>query len=266
MKKITFILKAVVLFTTSISFGQYGCNQAVAITNGYTATNITTPGAGAGSPAAWVTVSEDCQGTGGFSSSLNNSTCFNQVFDTVGDDYLFSYTTGSVAGESVYFKIRTGQQYMGIKAFTGCNGTEFSGCLSGAYAAGTIGATLSVSASNLPANQTVYFAVGVWTLPNNLIFDVTEFTVTPPLGNPSFEAGSNFTISPNPVHDVLKVSHPTKNIKGYAVYNLLGQQVMSNKSSSQLSEINVLDLNSGTYLLNLESEDGQIQILRFIKQ
>lgn len=265
MKKITFILKAAVLLTTGIAFGQYGCNQAVAITNGYTATNITTPGAGAGSPAAWVTVSDDCQGTGGFSSSVNNSTCWNQVFDTVGDDYLFSYTTGNVAGESVYFKITTGQQYMGIKAFTDCNGTTFSGCLSGAYAAGTIGATLSVSASNLPANQTVYFAVGVWTLPNNLVFDVTEFTVTQPLGTPSFE-DNNFTLSPNPVHDILKISHATKNIKNYSVYNLLGQQVMANKKNTQLSEINVSDLNSGTYLLNLESEDGQIQVMKFIKQ
>lgn len=265
MKKITFILKAIVLLTTSISFGQYGCDQAVAITNGFTATNISTPGAGAGSPEAWVTVSDDCQGTGGFSSSVNNSTCWNQVFDTVGDDYLFSYTTGNVAGESVYFKITTGQRYMGIKAFTDCNGTEFSGCLSGAYAAGTIGATLSVSASNLPANQTIYFAVGIWTLPNNLIFDVTEFTVTQPLGTPSFET-DNFKLSPNPVHDVLAISHPAKNIKGYTVYNLLGQQVMSDKTGSQLSEINVVSLNPGTYLLNLESEDGQIQVSRFIKQ
>lgn len=266
MKKITFLLKAAIVLCTSFSFGQFGCNQAVAITNGYTATNITTPGAGSGSPAAWVTVSDDCQGTGGYSSSVNNSTCWNQVFDTVGDDYLFSYTTGNVAGESVYFKIVTGQNYMGLKAFTECNGTTLSGCLSGAYAAGTIGATLSVSASNLPANQTIYFGVGVWSTPNNLVFNVTEFTVTPPaLGVAPIDSDNRFVIFPNPVHDVLTISHPTKNITGYAIYNLLGQEVMSNKAG-QVSEINVLDLKPGTYLLNLQSEDGQKEISRFIKQ
>lgn len=267
MKKITLLLQATLLLSTSLSFGQFGCNQAVAITNGYTAANITTPGAGAGSPAAWVTVSDDCQGTGGYSSSVNNSTCWNQVFDTIGDDYVFSYTTGNVAGESVYFKIVTGQAYMGIKAFTGCNGTTLSGCLSGAYAAGTIGATLSVSAANLPANQTIYFGVGVWSTPNDLAFSVTEFTVTPPaLGTEPLNPDNSFVIFPNPVKDILTISHPTKNITGFAIYNLLGQEVMSNKTGVQSSEINVSDLKSGTYLLNLQSEDGQREVSRFIKQ
>jgi len=130
MKKITFLLQVTFLLSTGFAFGQFGCDQAIAITNGFTASNITTPGAGGGSPAAWVTVSDDCQGTGGYSSSVANSTCWNQVFDTVGDDYLFKYTTGNVAGESVYFKIITGQQYMGIKAFTGCSGSTLSNCLS----------------------------------------------------------------------------------------------------------------------------------------
>ena len=266
MKKITFFLKATFILTTSLAFGQFGCNQAVPITNGYTSTNITTPGAGAGSPGTWVTVSEDCQGTGGFSSSVPNSTCFNQVFDTVGDDYVFSYTTGNVSGESVYFKITTGQSYMGMKAFTGCTGTTFTGCLSGAYAAGTIGATLSVSAANLPANQTIYFAVGVWSTPNNLAFNVTEFTVTPPLSTEPFNSNNSFKIYPNPVSDVLNISNPTKNLKAYTIYNTLGQKVLKNTTSLQQSEINVSNLKLGTYLLNLETEDGQVEVFKFIKQ
>ncbi|MES2748541.1 MAG: T9SS type A sorting domain-containing protein [Bacteroidota bacterium] len=266
MKKITFLLKTSFLLIAGTAFAQYGCTQAITITNGFTVNNISTPGAGAGSPAAWVTVSDDCQGTGGSSSSVPNSTCWNQVFDTVGDDYMFKYTTGNVAGESVYFKIVTGQQYMGLKAFTGCSGTTLSGCLSGAYAAGTIGATLSVSASNLPANQTIYFGVGVWTLPNNLIFNVTEFTVTLPLSTVSFNNTNGFKVSPNPVNDILTIAHETKILKGFTIYNLLGQEVMNNKIGIQQSEINVSNLNIGTYLLNLESEDGQIEVIRFIKQ
>lgn len=267
MKKITSLFTLAVLFASATTFAQFSCANAVPIASGFTANNISTPGAGAGSPAAWVTVSDDCQGTGGFSSTLTNSTCWNQVFDTVGDDYLFKYTTGNVAGESVYFKIVTGQRFMGIKAFTGCNGTTLSGCLSGAYAAGNIGATLSVSATNLPANQTIYFGVGVWSTPNNLVFNVTEFTVTPaPLGNDTFISDNGFTVSPNPVNDVLGISHPSKIVKSYAIHNLLGQEVMTDKMNLQQTEINVAALNAGTYLLSLETEDGQLQTVRFIKQ
>src|SRR5690606_19417031 len=127
------ILLFIALTFSFNAHSQFSCETAVVLTDGYTASNITTPGNGAGSPEAWVINSPDCQGTGGFSSTIANSTCWNQVFDTQGDDYVFSYTTGEVAGESVYFEIETGQNYMGIKAFTDCTGTSLDGCLSGAY-------------------------------------------------------------------------------------------------------------------------------------
>lgn len=253
MKKITLLLFMFFLGALA-SYAQHSCTNAVAITNGYTVSNVTTPGAGVGSPAAWVTQSIDCQGTGGISSTLGtNSTCWNQVFDSAGDDYLFSYTTGATAGESIFFEIRIRQSYMGIMAFTDCNGTSISGCLSGAYAAGiTNPATLSVSANNLQANQTIYIGVGVWSLPNNLDFDVTNFTVTPPALGIDDLHKDEIKLFPNPVTDMLNISG-LKNVSNVAIYNMLGQEVIK-QSKLENEQVDVSGLAPGTYLVKVNTD------------
>jgi hypothetical protein len=254
MKKITFLIAIVLI--SAIANAQYSCANAVVLTNGFTANNITTPGAGSGSPAAWVTSSIDCQGTGGYSSNLAfTTTCWNQVFDTIGDDYMFQYTTGATAGESVFFEIVSRQSYVGLMAFTDCNGTALNGCLSGAYTA-SIGdgtATLHVQADNLAANQTVYFGVGVWSTPNNLDFDVTNFTVTPALGVNGVNQ-SKISLYPNPVNDVLNIA----NVSGTAdvfIYNTLGQKVLGVNKADFERQIDVSGLTSGTYLVKIIAGD-----------
>jgi hypothetical protein len=265
MKKIT--LLATILFGAAplIVKAQFSCANAVALTNGYSAANVTTPGLGAGSPGAWVTQSMDCQGTGGQSSTLGDgSTCWNQVFDTVGDDYVFSYTTGDVPGETVFFEILTRQSYVGIMAFTGCDGTALSGCLSGAYSAGVDddGATLSVTATDLPANQTVYFGIGVWTLPNDLDFDVTNFTVTMPLATDE-TIRTKTGVFPNPVGDILHFSNVNSNCD-VMVYDLMGQKVVSQKSLVS-SQMDLSGLPAGTYLVKVDSGQ-ETQTFRILKK
>ncbi|HLA56781.1 MAG TPA: T9SS type A sorting domain-containing protein [Flavobacterium sp.] len=263
MKKITF-LTAIVLMSAIVN-AQYSCANAVVLTNGFTANNITTPGAGAGSPAAWVTSSIDCQGTGGYSSNLAfTTTCWNQVFDTIGDDYMFQYTTGANAGESVFFEIVSRQSYVGLMAFTDCTGTALNGCLSGAYTAnvGTGTATLHVSASNLPANQTVYFGIGVWSTPNNLDFDVTNFTVTQ-LGVGDFNQ-NKMSIYPNPVTDVLNIGNIT-GMADVSIYNLLGQEVFRKSGIDDESHINVSGLSSGTYLVKVTVGE-KMETFKIIKE
>lgn len=263
MKKITLLFFMLCMSTVSVQ-AQYSCANAVQLTNGYTATNITTPGAGSGSPAAWVSQSVDC--SGGTSSTLGASTCWNQVFDTAGDDYMFKYTTGAVAGESIVFEVLVRQNYMGIMAFTDCNGTSLTGCLSGAYAAGVSGgsATMTISANNLAANQTIYIGVGVWSTPNNLNFDVTNFTVTvPPLGVNEVEQ-NKIRVYPNPVADLLNI-YGLQETSDVAIYNLIGQEVLRVNKFDGQSNINVSSLSPGTYLVKV-SADAKTETYKIIKQ
>ncbi|REC63488.1 hypothetical protein DRF65_05160 [Chryseobacterium pennae] len=255
MKKLSFFMVSLFVSISSVAFAQFSCSGAVPITNGYTASGITTPGTGAGSPEAWVTLAPTC--SGGYSTSQPTSTqSHHQVFTTAGDDYVFSYTTGPVAGESVSFEILTHQPYMGLMAFTECNGTELSGCQTGAYSPST-NATLRVTANNLPANQTVYFGVGIWSTPNNLNFDVTNFTVTPSsLGLNETEMKKNsLEVYPNPVQDILNFS----NLKGNAdvtVFNMQGQKVMEKHIKAD-ETMNVSELISGTYMVNVINNNNK---------
>ncbi|WP_296149794.1 T9SS type A sorting domain-containing protein [uncultured Flavobacterium sp.] len=249
MKKITLLL----LFISSYSWAQLSCAGAVPLTNGFTASGITTPGAGAGSPGTWVTAATLCGTAGQY---------HHNCFTSIGDDYVFSYTTGAVAGESVSFTIVTGINYIGLMAFTGCNGTVLDGCKDWRYSPSS-GATMTVTATALEANQTVYFAVGIWSTPNNLAFNVTNFTVTPALSTDEFNK-KQITAYPNPVKNALHLSYDQK-ISNVAIYNLIGQQVLEKSIDSTESEIDLSSLSSGNYILKA-NVDGTIKSMKIIKE
>src|SRR5690554_3559538 len=163
MKKIYKELRNISLaFLASISFvslssAQFGCGSGVAITDGYTATGITTPG------------------TGGAEDWNTNPTGTSiSAFYWDDDVYLFEYTAGATA-EEISMEIFTRNGYNGIGIFTTCTGTEFSGELDAANTTSS-NATQIVNAI-LTAGQTVYIAIGQWGTPNDLDFDVTSFTV-----------------------------------------------------------------------------------------
>lgn len=158
MKKIT--LSFLFFIAGIASYAQYSCTNAIPISDGFTSMGILTPGGGSSSPGSWVTSAPNCQGTGGYSSTLNfNTTCFDDVFTSQGDDYMFKYTSGSTAGESVYFEILIRTDYMGLMAFSDCTGTVISGCLSGAYSGSFSSATgiLSVTVANLAYQSNTIF-------------------------------------------------------------------------------------------------------------
>lgn len=254
MKKTT-PLFFMLLFGVMTSYAQYSCANAVPITSGFTQSNIVTPGLGNGSPGNWVTSAPDCQGTGGYSSTLNfNTTCFDDVFMSQGDDYLFKYTSGPVAGEKVYFEILIKTRYMGLMAFSDCNGTVISGCLSGAYSGSfnTATGTLSVTVDNLAANQTIYFGVGIWADPKVLNFDVVNFTVTPPGLGIDELSDKKIKMFPNPVADMLNISG-LKEGSNVAIYNMLGQEVVK-QTKLEKEQLDVSRLTSGTYLVKVNTD------------
>lgn len=263
MKKIT--LSFLFFIAGIASYAQYSCTNAIPISDGFTSMGILTPGGGSSSPGSWVTSAPNCQGTGGYSSTLSfNTTCFDDVFISSGDDYMFKYTSGSTAGESVYFEILIRTDYMGLMAFSDCTGTVISGCLSGAYSGSFSSPTgiLSVTVPNLAANQTIYFGVGIWADPKVLDFDVTDFTVTPALSTTDFDK-TKIAVFPNPVNDILNISN-LKDVSDLTIYNLLGQEVLSEKGIDATKQINVSGLIAGTYLVKISS-NGKTETYKIVK-
>ena len=137
---------------------QFGCGSGVVITNGYTQNNITTPGTGG---------LEDWN-TNPTGTSINAS-----YWDD--DVYLFEYTAG-VTAEQISMTIFTRKGWNGIGIFDDCTGTTFANELD---ADGSSTANISRTVTTtISAGNTVYIAVGQWGTPNDLDFDVTNFTVT----------------------------------------------------------------------------------------
>lgn len=65
----------------------------------------------------------------------------------------------------------------------------------------------------------------------------------------------NFTIYPNPAEEKLMIES-VQTIQEISIYNLLGQQVKTFQINFKSGEINISDLNTGAYILNLKLTDG----------
>ncbi|HEY9082254.1 MAG TPA: fibronectin type III domain-containing protein, partial [Vicingaceae bacterium] len=156
------------------SYAQFGCGTGVPITNGYTQMGITTPG----------TAGIEDWNTNPTGTSINSS-----YWDD--DVYLFEYTAGATA-ENISMTIFTRNGWNGIGIFDDCTGTTFSTELD-ADGSSTANVSRTVSAT-IAAGNTVYIAVGQWGTPNDLDFDVTNFTVTQILcPDPSALTATNLT-------------------------------------------------------------------------
>lgn len=109
-------------------------------------------------------------------------------------------------------------------------------------------ATATESLTGLTAGETYY--VQVW---SNF---AEQGTFSLRLSNPSLSTSnfnnSVFNVYPNPVRDVLNISYD-KDITQVAVYNLVGQEVLSKTASAAISSIDMSSLSSGIYMVKLTS-------------
>jgi len=168
MKKITLLLSTVFVLAFGLSaFAQFGCDSAISITDGFTATGITTPGAGG---------VEDWN-------DPNPVGCTSNAFYWDDDVYLYQYTAGAANDEEISMTIFTRSGWNGIGVFSDCTGTALDGCL---VSANSIGGDVSQNViANVGAGTTVYIAIGQWGAPNNLDFDVTAFNAVSLVDPPS---------------------------------------------------------------------------------
>lgn len=70
------------------------------------------------------------------------------------------------------------------------------------------------------------------------------------------------SVYPNPFHDVLKISD-VKGVKFVTISDVSGRQV---KSMEPSTELNLSDLKTGLYLVNLKMEDGTVRSIKAIKK
>ncbi|WP_445722620.1 T9SS type A sorting domain-containing protein [Flavobacterium sp.] len=85
------------------------------------------------------------------------------------------------------------------------------------------------------------------------------------LSNDDFNSSSaNISIYPNPVNDVLNISSPDFELQSITVTDINGRIVKDNKANNTNVEMNVSDLNSGVYFINVKTIDGSV-VKKFIK-
>jgi len=75
---------------------------------------------------------------------------------------------------------------------------------------------------------------------------------------------ANFAYYPNPVKNVLNLSY-TQNISDIAVFNLLGQQVMTKTVNSNSGQVDMSNLSAGTYMVKVTA-DNQVKTIKVIKE
>lgn len=98
------------------------------------------------------------------------------------------------------------------------------------------------------AGQTIYFRV--WEYGNNatINFQVSAYSAT--LSVEDFQQQELFTYYPNPVSNALTLK-AQQNIQDVAVYNMLGQEVLSVTPNSVTSEVNMTSLQAGAYFVKV---------------
>ncbi len=79
---------------------------------------------------------------------------------------------------------------------------------------------------------------------------------------------NSISVYPNPVSDMLNILLNTKEISKLNIYDILGQQVYTSDLNIVTGnlEINISNLSSGQYIVEVESTNNEKQVAKFIKQ
>jgi hypothetical protein len=83
------------------------------------------------------------------------------------------------------------------------------------------------------------------------------------ISNPEIEKETTFSIYPNPAKDLLFLSNATSENIDYSIFDIRGRLINNGSTSKQ---INISHLESGVYILQILSNDGNRESLKFIKE
>ncbi|KGO84647.1 hypothetical protein Q765_20535 [Flavobacterium rivuli WB 3.3-2 = DSM 21788] len=110
---------------------------------------------------------------------------------------------------------------------------------------------------------TTYYAIQIVTGCRSAeVLPVTVTLETLGIDNPEAKL---FSYYPNPVNDVLTVSHPA-GIASVSVYSLLGQQLTSKKADAVNATVDMSALTAGTYIVNITAANNTVKTLRVVKK
>ena len=84
------------------------------------------------------------------------------------------------------------------------------------------------------------------------------------LGTKDIEA-AKFSYYPNPVSDVLTVSHPS-GIAAVTICNVVGQELVSKKADASTVTVDMSALTAGTYIVTITNANNTIKTLRVVKR
>jgi hypothetical protein len=108
-----------------------------------------------------------------------------------------------------------------------------------------------------------YFGFNAYSIADQFYLFVDNVVVDVALSNGSFN-NSNFTAYPNPVKDIFNVSYSSE-ISAVRVLNLLGQEVISQEVNTTSTQIDMSQLSTGTYIVNVTVGDT-IKVIKVVKQ
>jgi ELWxxDGT repeat protein len=135
---------------------------------------------------------------------------------------------------------------------------------------GTVAGTIplyDISESDLPIFTNTQY------INNRLIFiketiangkELWSFNV-PTLSNDEFESKNTVTIYPNPVSSILTIETVFSGNYQLKIFNQLGQIVLDEFGNTSPNLLDVSNLSKGLYFLNIASENGNSQTIKFIK-
>lgn len=105
-----------------------------------------------------------------------------------------------------------------------------------------------------------------YTSGGNTDFFVTKFAtqVCQSLSNESFESDT-IEIYPNPTKNILNIINLSESCE-YIIFNIMGSKVLSGKVSRESNSIDLSELQSGYYILNLKNSNGLNKTLKVIKE
>lgn len=96
---------------------------------------------------------------------------------------------------------------------------------------------------------------------NSIVID--DISWAPTLSNGEFDSTA-FSFYPNPVENLLNLTY-NQDITSVSVFNLLGQQVLTQSVNASQAKIDMSQLTSGTYVVKV-AVDNQVKTIKIIKQ
>lgn len=187
------------------------------------------------------------------------STCDTANFNTSGKDVWFT----TVVPDSGTITIETGSNSgstmtdSGLYVYSGdCDNQTYLKCNSDIGGGNNFS---RVSLVDRTPGETLYIRVFGYNGTQGT-FKVGAYDAS--LSTPQFENGK-LSIYPNPVKDVLNISH-SKNIDSVEIFNILGQKVLAKSINNTQDVVSMQELTSGTYLVKVTSEN-EVKTIKVIK-